>query len=198
MMLIGEGANKFAEEMGVPKVDPSELATPSARKEWEEYDKYKSVISKVFHSTQKKTKNEDSDHEHDTVGAVAIDLQGNMAAATSTGGISLKKVGRVGDSPLVGSGAYCDNTLGGISCTGHGEAIAKVVLGYRALNQLQSDPKTNLEKALKNSLEFMLNRVGGRGGMIGISRNGEIAKDFSTPRMSWASVDQNGVMKSGI
>ena len=77
--------------------------------------------------------------EHDTVGAVAFDLHGNMAAGTSTGGITAKRVGRVGDSPLIEIGACCDNEIGGVSCTGHGEAIAKVTLVSRVLNTLKSD-----------------------------------------------------------
>ena len=83
-----------------------------------------------------------------------MDLQGNLAAATSTGGISLKRVGRVGDSSLVGCGAYCDNEVGGISCTGHGEYIARVVLAKRALFQLNADGGvSNPQKALEDSLE---------------------------------------------
>ena len=188
VMLIGEGANQFATEMGVPRVDPSELVTAEARKAWEEFDKYQTVVSEVFRG-------------HDTVGAVAMDVKGNIAAATSTGGISLKMVGRVGDSPLIGAGAFADNHLGGVSCTGHGESIAKVLLAYRALTQLPSSDKcegVGLEEALVKSLEYMSERVGGHGGMIGISRNGVIAKHFTTSRMCWASVDKDGTLNSGI
>ena len=196
VMLIGEGANLFAAEMGVPKVDSSELVTPESKKKCEEFDGYKNVVSEVFNTEKAVT-------GHDTVGAVAMDTKGNIAAATSTGGITLKRVGRVGDSPLIGAGAFSDNNLGGVSCTGHGESIAKVILAYRALTQLPSSKGcgsegVGLEEALVESLGYMLERVGGRGGMIGISRSGVIAKHFTTPRMSWASVDKDGIMKSGI
>ena len=112
-----------------------------------------------------------------------MDTKGNIAAATSTGGITLKRVGRVGDSPLIGAGAFSDNNLGG---EGHGESIAKVILAYRALTQLPSSKGcgsegVGLEEALVESLGYMLERVGGRGGMIGISRSGVIAKHFTTP-----------------
>lgn len=198
VMLIGEGANQFATEMGVPRVDSSELVTAEAKKKWEEFDRYAHVVSETFNVTAS-----GKSSEHDTVGAVAMDLRGDLAAATSTGGISLKRVGRVGDSPLIGAGAYSDNSLGGVSCTGHGESIAKVVLAYRALSQLQSSGgggggNEDLEEALRASLGYMLERVGGRGGMIGISKNGTTAMHFTTPHMPWASVDKNGTMQSGV
>ncbi len=185
-------------EMGVPKVNSSELVTPRAKKIWEESEKFKTVVSNVFN---------DKGHEetvgHDTVGAVAIDTEGNIAAATSTGGISLKRVGRVGDSPLIGAGAFSDNALGGVSCTGHGESIAKVLLAYRSLTQLSGNKECDsegvgLEESLSESLGYMLERVGGQGGMIGISRSGVTAKHFTTLRMSWACVDKDGILNSGI
>ena len=215
VMLIGQGANDFAKEMSVPQVAPEDLTTTKAKKEWEEYAKFDRVVSVVFNN--KPTTHQKSNlhpvtveetalghtHGHDTVGAVALDVAGNLAAATSTGGISLKRVGRVGDTPLVGSGAYCDNEIGGISCTGHGEAIAKVVLAHRTLSLLQSSQKDgeNLPSAvevIERSLKFMLERTGGRGGVIMITDKGEIAKSFTTPRMCWASVDQNGILVSGL
>ena len=95
----------------------------------------------------------------------------------------------------MGCGAYCDNEVGGVSCTGHGESIAKVVLAWRSLSQLQRGDGTP-QKALEDSLEYMWRRVGGRGGMIKISKTGEIAKSFTTQGMSWASVNQKGVLES--
>ena len=200
VMLIGQGTNDFAREMGVPEVDPLELVTELARKEWEEYKKYKTVVSEVFNSPGELDHDKQTDQQnlsHDTVGAVAIDLRGNLAAATSTGGISLQRVGRVGDSPLVGCGAYCDNDIGGVSTTGHGESIAKVVLAQRALNLIQSQGLTP-GGALEKSLEYMWNRVQGRGGMIMITKDGEIEKCFTTKRMCWASINKIGLSESGI
>ena len=194
VMLIGEGANQLAAEMGVPSVNASELITSEAQKKWEEFDSFEANLSTGTITSE----------DHDTVGAVAFDVSGNLAVATSTGGMSLKRVGRVGDSALIGSGAYCDNALGGVSCTGHGEAIAKVVLAYRALTQLDasggggSAESGELGEAFERSLGYMWERVGSRGGMIGIDRKGRIAKHFTTPRMSWASVDSEGTVKSGI
>ena len=211
VMLIGRGANDFAREMGVAEVEPGQLISEIARREWEEYSMFNKVVSEVFNSPKKGKSS--SLHQttveeamlcngHDTVGAVAMDLHGNLAAATSTGGISLKRVGRVGDAPLVGSGAYCDNEMGGVSCTGHGESIAKVVLGHRVLQSLQSSRGSekcqSAVGAIEKSLDFMKKRTNGRGGVIMITSEGEIAKCFTTQRMCWASVNQNGVLESGI
>ena len=219
VMLIGQGANDFAKEMGVAQVEPEHLVTTEAKKEWKEYAKFNRVVSEVFNNpstcTHQKSNLPDQQqatveeaalghtHSHDTVGAVAMDVTGNIAAATSTGGISLKRVGRVGDTPLVGSGAYCDNEIGGASCTGHGEAIAMVVLAHRTLSLLQSSRKDGEHlptavEVIERSLKFMLERTGGRGGVIMITNRGEIAKSFTTPRMCWASVDQNGILESGL
>ena len=211
VMLIGQGANNFAREVGVAEVEPEKLVTEIAKKEWEEYSKFNKVVSEVFNAPKKDrcylspSIVEDATlyNGHDTVGAVAIDLLGNMAAATSTGGISLKRVGRVGDAPLVGSGAYCDNDVGGVSCTGHGESIAKVVLAHKALSLLQTSRESegrglSAVEAIEKSLEFMKKRTDGRGGVIMITSEGDIAKSFTTQRMCWASVNRNGVLESGI
>ena len=210
VMLIGQGANEFAREVGVAEVEPEQLLSAEAKRKWEDYVKYNKVVSDIFNdpktATSKQappqtTVNEPLLHDHDTVGAVALDLAGNLAAATSTGGISLKRVGRVGDAPLVGSGAYCNNEIGGVSCTGHGESIAKVVLAHRVLNLLQSsqgDRPLSAAEAVEKSLEFMLQRTGGRGGLIMITSKGDIAKKCTTQRMAWASVNKNGVLESGI
>ena len=134
------------------------------------------------------------DKGHDTVGAVARDRHGNIACATSTGGISHKMVGRVGDSPLIGSGAYCNNDTGGVSCTGHGEAIARVTLAQTVLSLSQTIPP---KEAVEKGLQYMWDRVGGRGGLIMITKEGDIVKGFSTPRMAWASV-HDGQVDAGI
>ena len=187
VMLVGKGANLFAEEMKIPSVDPKELIADSRKAELAKQSVYNRVIDDSFMNQR----------EHDTVGAVAVDLHGNMAAGTSTGGITAKRVGRVGDSPLIGCGASCDNDIGGVSCTGHGEAIAKVTLASRVLNILKSDG-CSPEEACRKSLEYMKNKVSGYGGIIMISSDGYIAKAFSTKRMAWASVDRTGVLHSGI
>lgn len=201
VMLISDGANALAAEMGVPTVDPDELVSPVAKKRWEEWSKYMGVVNHSFNVKQPVTADIP---DHETVGAVVRDADGNIAAATSTGGITRKKLGRVGDSPLIGSGACCDNTLGGVSTTGYGESIAKVVLAHRALQLAGSSldrsggVSCDLQSAFRQSLQYMADKVGGCAGMIGIGRDGIIAKYHTTTRMSWASVDSNGKKECGI
>ena len=198
VMLIGEGASKFGVEMGMPRVDSSSLVMPEAKEEWKTFTSFNNVVSEVFNKTDKVEA-----LGHDTVGAVAMDLKGNFAAATSTGGIPLQKVGRASDASIIGAGAYCDS-FGGVSCTGHGESIAKVLLAQRVLSRLQCNGSNSdsggevlsLHNAMKEGLKCMLERVGGRGGIIGICRSGEIAKCTST-YMSWASVDAEGIRENG-
>lgn len=187
VMLVGKGANLFAEDLKVPSVHPKELVSDFNKEELAKQSVYNCVIDNSFMNQA----------EHDTVGAVAIDLHGNMAAGTSTGGITAKRVGRVGDSPLIGSGACCDNEIGGVSCTGHGEAIAKVTLASRVLNTLKTDG-CSPDEACRKSLEYMKNKVSGYGGVIMISSDGYIGKAFSTKRMAWASVDKTSTLHCGI
>lgn len=107
-----------------------------------------------------------------------------MAAATSTGGITAKKVGRVGDAPLVGCGVYCDNNIGGISCTGHGESIIKVCLASRVMNMMSAGVDEDI--AARDSLNYMFDRVGGAGGVIILNNAGKATCHFTTTHMPWA------------
>ncbi|KAG7276958.1 hypothetical protein CRUP_016448 [Coryphaenoides rupestris] len=118
VMLTGQGANLFAESIGINTVPTDTLVTAYERREWEKRKKYVTGVKELF----------SSQGGHDTVGAVAVDSCGNVACATSTGGIRHKMVGRVGDSPVIGAGGYADNRSGAVSCTGHGESILKVTL----------------------------------------------------------------------
>ena len=175
VMLISEGAELFAREQGIPEVSSEDLVSPQTKSRWEKYT----------------TKSDD----HDTVGAVAMDCHGNIACATSTGGTTLKRVGRVGDVPLIGCGSYSDNSLGGVSCTGHGESITRVTLAHRVLSNSITMSGQN---AVEQSLKFMWDKVKGRGGLIMITPNGVISKGFTTKTMAWASIDTNGILETGI
>jgi len=156
------------------------LITQNGIEEWNYYKKYKSAVDSLFNN------HVDAISGHDTVGAVAMDLNGKIAAATSTGGITGKRVGRVGDSPLIGSGAYCDDNVGGVSCTGHGESIMKICLAKHILFLVEKG--IGAKSAVEQSLEFMNKRVKGAGGAICISATGEAAFHFTTERMAWAIV----------
>ncbi|XP_040205830.1 isoaspartyl peptidase/L-asparaginase-like isoform X1 [Rana temporaria] len=181
-MLTGAGANKFAETMNIKLVPKEELVTELAIKEWEQYQKYKQSVTCLFNSEQM----------HDTVGAVAIDNEGNVACATSTGGITNKMVGRVGDCPIIGSGAYADNFTGAVSTTGHGESIMKVTLARLVLFNMEKGETP--QDAADHALDYMVNKVNGRGGLITVSKTGEWTARFTTKRMAWASVKNNVLM----
>ena len=141
--------------------------------------------------------------DHDTVGAVAYDYSMNFASATSTGGITAKKFGRVGDSPIIGAGGYADNHLGAVSTTGHGEAIMRICLSKEILHQLSLNGK-NLKKAVDDSLDLMAKRVDGYGGAIAVSFDGQVSCGFTTEMMPWGFIDskesngKNVVLHYGI
>ncbi|KAK1791866.1 hypothetical protein P4O66_013842, partial [Electrophorus voltai] len=123
---------------------------------------------------------------HDTVGAVALDSCGNVASATSTGGIRYKMVGRVGDSPVIGSGGYADNRSGAVSCTGHGESILKVTLARLILSHM--DRGKAACEAVERSLRYMGERVQGGGGAVAVAPTGDWTACFTTERMAWAAI----------
>ena len=128
------------------------------------------------------------------MGAVALDSVGDLAAGTSTGGITAKKAGRVGDSPIIGSGGYADNELGAASTTGHGESLMRCVLSYHTVQLLQGmQPGAATEAALQRMAE----RVQGHGGVILVDRHGCIGMMHTTERMAWAAA-KGGEVRSGI
>ncbi|XP_071389083.1 isoaspartyl peptidase/L-asparaginase [Centroberyx affinis] len=179
IMLTGRGANLFAERIGMVTVPTETLVTEYERKEWEKHKKYVSGVMELFNSQW----------GHDTVGAVAVDCSGNVACATSTGGIRNKMVGRVGDSPIIGSGGYADNLSGAVSCTGHGESILKVTLARLVLSHVEQGKE--VADAVDLSLRYMGDRVHGAGGAITVSPSGEWAAKFTTERMAWAAVEHD-------
>ncbi len=180
-MFVGEWADRLAEALGLETADPSYFLTERRRREWEEMRARRIDPTKEF--------------MYSTVGAVAIDSKGGIAAATSTGGTPLKMPGRVGDTPLVGSGAYADSTLGGASATGLGEAIMRVLLSRTSLDLILKvgDPAGAAEEALA----MMEGRVGGGAGLIVIDRDGNVGLAYNTPAMSFA-FNRGGEIVSGV
>ncbi|XP_034041413.1 isoaspartyl peptidase/L-asparaginase [Thalassophryne amazonica] len=126
VILTGKGANLFAESIGVATEPTDKLVSELQMKQWKKHKNYAAGVVENFNSKW----------AHDTVGAVAVDCAGNVACATSTGGIHQKMTGRVGDSPIIGCGGYADNFRGAVSCTGHGESILKVTLASRILSHM--------------------------------------------------------------
>ncbi|HET9401959.1 MAG TPA: isoaspartyl peptidase/L-asparaginase [Candidatus Acidoferrales bacterium] len=177
-MLVSEGAEKFAAEQGLPLGSPEELIVPRERAAWELCRTGKHV-------------SEHHDHEGGTVGAVAIDANGHLVAGTSTGGTCCKHAGRVGDSPLVGCGCYADEQAGGVSCTGWGEAIMKIVMAKAAADMLRA-PGATAQEVANSCIQLLADRAHGTGGLILLDRTGVPAAAFNTSHMAWGCVTGDG------
>ncbi len=129
-------------------------------------------------------------HSHDTVGAVALDQYGNLAAGTSTGGTLSKAPGRVGDSSLIGCGCYADNLSAAVSLTGWGEPIMKLVLGKWAVDRVASGASP--QAAASAAIDYLFTRLGGHGGIILLGPDGQIGIAHNTPRMAWGIATSEG------
>ena len=167
ILLVGEGARRFAAEVGIEECDPETLITERQRARWA-----------ALHEEKAETPG--------TVGAVARDRAGHLAAATSTGGLSFMAPGRVGDSALIGCGTYADDRLGAASCTGDGEAIIKLVLAKSALDLLQR--ATQPMAAAKHAVELVTARTGADAGIILLDPLGRIGYGRNTPQMTCAFI----------
>ncbi|MFC4425151.1 isoaspartyl peptidase/L-asparaginase family protein [Deinococcus navajonensis] len=151
ILLIGEGAYRFAKESGVELCEPNALIAPDTEKE-----------------------------THDTVGCVALDLHGHLAAAVSTGGLDGQRAGRVGDSPQPGCGYYAEDGLGAVVLTGEGESIARMMSAARILNRL---PEGGPEEAIRSVMTEMKTRVGGEAGGVAMTPDGEVGWWHNSPHM---------------
>jgi len=185
-ILVAEGARRFAEEKGIRLCAAAELTVP---REIERFRKLQEVPD--YHLSDEFTPD-----PMDTVGAVAIDQAGDIAAATSTGGVHFKLPGRVGDSPLVGSGAYADNLTGGASATGHGESIMRVLLSKTATDAIGRG--LSVQEAADYAIRYMYERVGGYGGLILVDHRGETAFAYNTQHMAVAWVDARGAVHARV
>jgi beta-aspartyl-peptidase (threonine type) len=132
---------------------------------------------------------------HDTVGAVALDVHGNIAAGTSTGGTLNKAPGRVGDSSLIGCGCYADNLTAAVSLTGWGEPIMKLVLGKWAVDRVAAGASP--DEAAHAAIDYLFERLGGHGGIILLGPDGRVGLAHNTPRMAWGLRSSTGV-KVGV
>jgi beta-aspartyl-peptidase (threonine type) len=179
VFLSGKGANDFAIKQGV-KLEPDEYFFSQFR-----YDQWKSLRDSDNYSldhTHQRLEELMKDKKFGTVGAVALDVDGNLAAATSTGGMTNKKYGRIGDSPIIGCGTYANNKTCGISCTGHGEMFIRTVAAYD-VSCLMEYKNMGLEEAMQVVVQGKLIAIGGEGGMIGVDRFGKPALVFNSKGM---------------
>ncbi len=170
VMMAGRGAEKLADQYGLTLVDSAYFYNKAG------YDQIQERIKR---------------DKHGTVGAVAIDKNGNIAAATSTGGMFNKKWNRIGDSPIIGAGTYANNESCGISCTGTGEFYIRTVAAHEVSSLYQYQNMT-LAEAIKEVTFNQIEPLGGEGGMIGIDKLGNIAWDFNTPGMFRGFISSNG------
>jgi beta-aspartyl-peptidase (threonine type) len=167
VMLSGEGAHEFARSRGIPLCDPEELIVDRER---ERYSRAKAAATPPAPS--------------DTVGAVACDSGGHVAAASSTGGTLLKLPGRIGDSPLIGAGLYADDRKGAAASTGWGEGILRMVMAYRAVEAMTSG--IGPSEAAQQAIRALESRIQGQGGIIVVDPKGELGFAFNTPHMAHA------------
>lgn len=179
VLLAGDGASAFAREVGIPACPNALLVTPRQRARWEAARRGGPAGAR-----------------HGTVGAVARDAAGHLAAATSTGGTAMKRPGRVGDTPLVGCGTYADDALAAVSCTGHGESIIRVTLARHAAD-LVGAGRTAAEAA--REAVAALDRLGaGSGGLVVLGPRGAPGFAHGTPVMSRAWVRPDGAIAAEL
>lgn len=201
VMMTGAGAEKFAKQQGLEIVDPSYFYTEGR---WKDLQRAKAEDSLKMRSGQtdtlKKTwlrQPENKDFKYGTVGAVALDRHGNLAAATSTGGMTNKKFGRVGDAPIIGSGTYANNSTVAISCTGWGEYFIRLVMA-KSISDMMEFGNMPLKKAADEMVMKRLPALGGDGGLIAVDKDGNIAMPFCTAGMYRGYINHKGEKKIRI
>ena len=180
VMLVGDGANQFAHQMEIEEVDSDYFFN---QRRWEQLQRAKQLSGDVSIL-------DEAEKKYGTVGAVAVDLQGNVAAATSTGGMTNKKFGRVGDSPVIGAGTYARNATCAVSCTGEGEFFMRQLAAYDVSAIM--DYKGIGVKAASEEVIAKIGQLGGTGGLIAVDAKGNYAMTFNTEGMYRAIIDSEG------
>lgn len=189
VMLMGEGAEVFARANGIEFADPDYFFT---ERRWQQLQK-----ARNREKQDALLQSESPDRWLSTVGAVALDANGNLAAATSTGGMTNKRWGRVGDSPIIGAGTYADNRSCAVSATGHGEYFIRATVARDICSRVQYQG-LDLAAAADAVINGQLRDMGGDGGIIALDTKGNIALTFNTPGMYRASVDVEGNLEVRI
>ena len=187
VMLSGKGANEFAKQQNLEIVSPAYFYTQK------NFDYLKKVKKNSQSSSELKSKGS-NDWKYGTVGAVALDKNGNLAAGTSTGGMTNTKFGRIGDSPIIGAGTYANNNSCAVSCTEHGEYFIRLGIA-KDISSLMLYKGYDLVEASNNVIHKKLESLGGKGGLISIDKDGRISMPFNTAGMFRASVDTTGITK---
>lgn len=176
VFLAGMAADKFAERAGLEQVENGFFILPARRRQLEEALAAGSAADPI---------------KYGTIGAVAVDVHGNVAAATSTGGITAKRWGRIGDSPLIGSGTYADNRAAAVSATGSGEYFIRAVAAHEVAARMRLSGES-LQQAIDGVLSDIAS-LGGKGGLIAVAPSGDAAWGFTTPAMYRGKADETGL-----
>jgi beta-aspartyl-peptidase (threonine type) len=196
VLMVGAGAERFAIGANVPEVSPVEFWTEERWKELlDELDREKREGRKISDLRNRPDRN-----RFGTVGAVALDKQGNLAAGTSTGGMLNKKHGRVGDSPIIGAGTYADNAACGVSGTGHGEIFIRFAVAHEIVSALKHGKGhgVTVSDAAKGVIAGLPPEEGGVGGVIALDAQGNAAMEFDTEGMYRGTITSDGVIKIAI
>jgi beta-aspartyl-peptidase (threonine type) len=189
VMMVGEGAEVFAKQKGLELVDPKYFYT---EERWQQLQKAKEA-EKAPPPKQSRLEKElraYDEHKFGTVGAVALDRAGNLGAGTSTGGMTNKRFGRVGDSPIIGAGTYADNETCGVSCTGDGEYFIRASVAHEVTARMRYAGES-VERAAAGALEKSA-KLGGTGGLIALDRQGNFTMPFNTSGMYRGAVGPDG------
>ena len=193
VMLSGNGASKFAKEQGLEIVDPSYFYT---ERRFQSLQRIKDREKTELDHDDKKAAFYDSDIKNSkfgTVGCVALDKSGNIAAGTSTGGMTNKRWGRIGDAPIIGSGTYANNKTCGVSSTGWGEYFIRSQVAYDISAQMEYK-KISLKEATEDVIQNKLTKLGGTGGVVALDKNGNMSFEFNTAGMYRASMNDKGTL----
>ena len=186
VMLASRGAEQFAKELGIPEVSPAYFETERRKRALESY-KSRTQAGIEPHV----------DYKFGTVGVVVLDSKGNLVAGTSTGGMTGKRWGRIGDAPVIGAGTYADNRSCAVSATGHGEYFIRHTVARDICARMQFAGQ-GLNEAAEAVIMDELVVAGGDGGIVAVDAGGEVAMVFNTPGMYRASVSGSGVKSIGI
>ncbi|WP_029279047.1 isoaspartyl peptidase/L-asparaginase family protein [Pedobacter borealis] len=198
VMMVGAGADQFAKEVGLEIVDPKYFWTKERWDGLQQAIKEDSTKAVLDHGSKKSElfgiKNHD--YKFGTVGCVALDQAGNLAAGTSTGGMTNKKYGRVGDAPIIGAGTYCNNETAGISCTGWGEFYIRNVVA-KTISDLMEYKGLSVTEASKLALD-KVGKMGGDGGLIALDKKGNMTMPFNTEGMYRGAITADGKIEVSI
>ena len=201
VMLAGEGADRFLREQNQPQVANDWFDTELRRRQWQGNRSSSTAPSlepsHADHHIEETAVNDNSGHKFGTVGAVALDSHGHVAAATSTGGITNKRYSRIGDTPIIGAGTWADDRSAAISATGHGEYFMRAVVGHDIAARMRFAGR-DLQRACDEVVHQELKTLGGQGGVIAVSPNGKTQLSFNTPGMYRAWSDDYGQLHTAI